>query len=96
MSLALLLAPDPPGEPPCEPLPVSEDEEHPHTLYITLGRDGEFKAGTCPHCVLEPGRPARAWEARGDQDLDFARDALFAALGELGIIIVERYAYVCP
>lgn len=37
--------------------------ELPGTLYITLGPDGAFKAGTCSHCVIEEqGRPARAWD----------------------------------
>ena len=69
----------------------------PVTLYLTVGPHGEIKMGTCAHCVLEErGRPARAWNANGDQDLDFDRDTLLAHLAELGITLTNREAYVCP
>ena len=71
--------------------------ETPCTLYITLGPDGGFKAGTCAHCVIaEHGRPERAWDANGDSELDFDRDTLFAHLSDLGIVLTHRQAYVCP
>lgn len=66
-------------------------------LYITLGPAGSFKAGTCSHCVIEEqGRPGRAWDANGDMELDFDRDTLFAYLADLGIVLTNRQAYVCP
>lgn len=95
MALTLLAAPIGAGIPPHAGLPVQE-EIPPHALYITLGPNGSVKIGTCAHCVLEPGRPARAWDADGDRALDFDRETLFALLGDLGIQIVERQAYVCP
>ena len=95
MAQALLAAPTGAGAPPREGVPVQE-ENPPRTLYITLGPAGALKVGTCAHCVCEPGRPIRAWDADGDQALDFDRDTLFSLLKELGIEIVERQAYVCP
>lgn len=95
MALAMLAAPTGAGAPPADGIPVVEGIP-PHTLYITLGPDRSIKVGTCAHCVLEPGRPGRAWDATGDTALDFDRETLFARLGELGIEIVERQAYVCP
>ncbi|HEX7735503.1 MAG TPA: hypothetical protein VF458_11600, partial [Ktedonobacteraceae bacterium] len=81
---------------PTEP-PTIEQGNHPRTLYIRLGPDGAFKAGTCSHCVIwENGRPARAWSPEGDRELDFARDQLLAELAELGVQVTERHAYVCP
>jgi hypothetical protein len=66
-------------------------------LYITLGPENAFKAGTCEHCVIEEhGRPERAWDADGDNALDFDRDTLFAHLAEMGIVFTNRQAYVCP
>jgi hypothetical protein len=91
----MLLEPAGGGAPPREEGPV-QGATPPRALYITLGPQGAFKAGTCAHCVNEPGRPDRAWNADGDRDLDFERDWLFALLGELGIEIVDRQAYVCP
>ena len=86
------------GIPPLTPLPdalTTHDEST--TLYITLGLDGSFKAGTCRHCVVyEHKRPDRAWDAKGDSDLDFARDTLFGHLAELGVQITDRRAFVCP
>lgn len=71
--------------------------QQPGVLYITLGPAGAFKAGTCSHCVIEEqGRPGRAWDADGDTELDFDRDTLFAYLAELGIVLTNRQAYVCP
>lgn len=68
-----------------------------YTLYITLGPSGQFKVGTCSHCVIEEhGRPERAWNADGDNELDFDRDTLFAHLADLGIVLTDRQAYVCP
>jgi hypothetical protein len=72
-------------------------EKGPSLLYITLGPEGAFKAGTCEHCVVyEPGRPERAWDANGDSELDFDRDTLFAHLSDLGISLTNRQAYICP
>jgi hypothetical protein len=78
------------------PLFVTE-EPTPEALYITLGPDQQVKMGTCQHCVVfELTRPARAWDATGDSELDFARDVLLGYLEELGVRIIERHAYVCP
>lgn len=72
-------------------------DNHPQTLYITLGADGACKMGTCSHCVIEErGRPANAWEADGDRALDFDRAALLASLADLGVEVVDRHAYICP
>lgn len=82
--------------PPAEPTPILQ-EESPRTLYIALGPDGSFKAGTCAHCVIEEReRPARAWEADGDRALDFDRESLLAELAALGVQLTNRRAYVCP
>jgi hypothetical protein len=79
------------------PNPPDPQEKKPCTVYISLGPGGTFKAGTCAHCVIqERGRPARAWDADGDRDLDFARDRLFAELAALGVVLTNRQAYVCP
>jgi hypothetical protein len=78
-------------------MPPLTDAWVPHFLYITLGPAGEFKAGTCQHCVIEEHeRPLRAWDADGDSALDFDRDRLFAYLSELGVTFSNRQAYVCP
>ncbi len=75
-----------------EPLPLRAS-----ALYALVEQDASFKVGTCEHCVLvEPGRPASAWDANGDTELDFDRDRYFALLGKFGIVIGERQAYVCP
>lgn len=66
-------------------------------IYITLSAQGQLKVGTCQHCVVqEQGRPARAWDADGDKELDFKRDQLIAELARRGVTteIVEQY--VCP
>jgi hypothetical protein len=82
--------------PPARPELVAQGKG-PRTLYITLGPAGSFKAGTCAHCVIyEHGRPARAWDADGDRDLDFDRETLLAELAALGVQITDRHAYVCP
>jgi hypothetical protein len=79
------------------PNPSGVQEQKSCTVYISLGPEGTFKAGTCAHCVIqERGRPARAWDADGDRDLDFARDQLFAELAALGVVLTNRQAYVCP
>ena len=66
-------------------------------LYITLSPAGELKIGTCDHCVIhEPGRPARAWDADGDRELDFNRDRLIAGLKKLGVVVAIQQEYVCP
>ena len=71
--------------------------DQPGVLYITLGPDGAFKVGTCQHCIIEErGRPGRSWNADGDTELDFDRDTLFAHLEDLGIVLTNRQAYVCP
>lgn len=79
------------------PVFAAHDEEPPTALYITLSPEHTVKMGTCEHCVIiERGRPERAWDAAGDQDLDFDRDTLFFHLAALGIQITDRCAYVCP
>lgn len=84
------------GRPPQNESRIAQERE-PTTLYITLGPEGTFKAGTCQHCVVyEHGRPERAWSVDGDSALDFDRDTLFAYLSELGIVFTNRQAYVCP
>ncbi len=66
-------------------------------LHVAIDTDAAFKIGTCVHCVLfEEGRPARAWDADGDRELDFDRNRYFALLAHLGIVMKERQAYVCP
>ncbi len=68
-----------------------------NTLYITVSREGNLKAGTCDHCVIrEQGRPARAWEPDGDKELDFDRDRLIAQLARLGVTAKISQEYVCP
>ncbi len=43
----------------------------PGELHIVL-ENGLLKIGTCEHCVVrEHGRPAMAWDADGDKELDF-------------------------
>lgn len=98
MTAALLLAAlGDAGTPPEQPPPDVSQGLGPLTLYIGLGPDGAFKAGTCAHCVVEErGRPARAWNADGDRDLDFDRERLLAELADLGVQITDRRAYVCP
>lgn len=92
----LLSAPCGAGSPPGPPAPVMQQTD-PLTLYITLGPNGSFKAGTCAQCVIEErGRPARAWEADGDRALDFDRETLLAELAALGVHLTNRHAYVCP
>ena len=66
-------------------------------LYITLSPEGQLKIGTCSHCVVEErGRPARAWNADGDKELDFQRDRLIAELAQRGIQVEIVEEYVCP
>lgn len=87
---------DEPTPPPGSFAQVAQGHQ-PSTLYITLGIDGTLKVGTCSHCVIEErGRPERAWDADGDKELDFDRDQLFAHLADLGIVLTNRQAYVCP
>lgn len=74
----------------CVPHPRS------NTLYITIAEDGKTKLGTCKHCVLEPGRPARSWEAQGDRELDFPRDALLEQLATYGLQVDIEQQYICP
>ena len=95
MTTLLLAAPGGSSTPPGERTAATEGAS-PRTLYISLGADGTFKAGTCSHCILERGRPRSAWNADGDRDLDFARETLLAELATLGVQILERQAYVCP
>jgi hypothetical protein len=67
-------------------------------LYITLDEQGQLKIGTCQHCVVEEpmGRPARAWDAEGDKDLDFDRDGLAQALEALGVKVDIESQFICP
>jgi hypothetical protein len=69
----------------------------PPALHVTLGRDGSLKMGTCAHCVIhEQGRPERAWDAQGDLELDFDRNALITQLARLGVVVDIQQEYVCP
>jgi hypothetical protein len=66
-------------------------------LHVSIEADASYKVGTCEHCVLwEHGRPDRAWDADGDEELDFDRDWYFTLLTKLGIVMTDRQAYVCP
>jgi hypothetical protein len=70
---------------------------HARELHVSIGPDASYKIGTCEHCVLlEQGRPDRAWDADGDKDLDFARNRYFSLLSQLGVVMTDRQAYVCP
>lgn len=66
-------------------------------LHVAIETNAAYKIGTCDHCVLqELGRPARAWDADGDHDLDFDRDSYLALLVQFGLVLTERQAYICP
>ncbi|WP_156025394.1 hypothetical protein [Thermogemmatispora carboxidivorans] len=66
-------------------------------LYLALSADGSWKVGTCRACVLqERERPERAWDAAGDRELDFDREALFAHLEAFGVQMARQQAYICP
>jgi hypothetical protein len=68
----------------------------PAELHIVLELD-TLKMGTCFHCVVkEPGRPDRAWNADGDKELDFDRNALISQLAQLGVVVEIQQEYVCP
>ena len=69
-----------------------------HTpVYMVVTRDGSLKIGTCVHCVVhEQGRPARAWNADGDADLDFPRDRLIQQLADVGLQVEIADEYICP
>lgn len=70
---------------------------HAQALYVAIDADASYKIGTCEHCVLlEDGRPERAWDAQGDKDLDFERNQYFTLLRQLGILMTDRQAYICP
>lgn len=78
---------------------TSDEQQHQteelHLVFDTASQT--LKIGTCEHCVVkEIGRPARAWNANGDTELDFNRDALIAKLAELGIEASIIQEYVCP
>lgn len=79
---------------------ITSDNEQQHPAQLHLNFDtinGTLRIGTCEHCVIsERERPARAWNANGDAELDFNRDELLRKLAELGIeaSIIEQY--VCP
>ena len=67
------------------------------TALFVLVEPGALKVGTCSHCVLEEsGRPARAWDAQGDRELDFDRDRLLEKLAALGVVVVSKEEYMCP
>lgn len=77
------------------PTPRAE-QFSPTELHIVL-EQGMLKMGTCFHCVVkEPGRPDRAWNADGDNELDFDRDRLLAHLAALGVAVEITQEYVCP
>jgi hypothetical protein len=65
-------------------------------LFLCLDPDGSLKMGTCEHCVVEQGRPKRAWDANGDADLDFDRDRFLAEMKTLGVEIEILQEYICP
>jgi hypothetical protein len=75
-----------------------QTEQIPHQLFVVFDQTNlTLKIGTCQHCVVqEQGRPARAWEAEGDKELDFDRDKLVAGLAALGIEVKLESEYVCP
>jgi hypothetical protein len=76
--------------------PSTAPASQPAELHIVL-EQGTLKMGTCFHCVVkEPGRPDRAWEPDGDQELDFDRDELLARLATLGVSTEITQEYVCP
>lgn len=76
--------------------PPSVLQQGAEELHVLL-EQGTLKIGTCEHCVVrEPGRPARAWNANGDAELDFNRDALLEALAHLGVRTTIIEEYVCP
>jgi hypothetical protein len=67
------------------------------TLYVKIDDDGAVKIGTCMHCVVrEQGRPVRAWNAKGDAELDFPRDLLVHRLAAFGLQVEIEQEYVCP
>ncbi len=67
------------------------------SLHLKIERDGALKIGTCEHCVIvEQGRPDRAWNPNGDNELDFDRDALIEKLSALGVQVIIEQEYVCP
>ncbi len=66
-------------------------------LHLKIDRDGSLKIGTCEHCVIqELGRPERAWNPNGDNELDFDRDTLIQHLRNLGVAVLITQEYVCP
>lgn len=66
-------------------------------LYVAIDLDGEVKIGTCKHCVAyERSRPARSWAPRGDNELDFPRDALIEQLTAHGVHLSIDQEYICP
>ncbi len=66
-------------------------------LHLRVDPDGALKMGTCQHCVVEEhGRPERAWDADGDTDLDFERDALLTELQAFGVAVTIADQYICP
>lgn len=71
----------------------------PIPLFLALDTlNGTLKAGTCPHCVVEEplGRPERAWDIAGDQELDFDRDTLISKLAARGLRVTLKEEYICP
>ena len=67
-----------------------------HALYVTITPDG-LRMGTCEHCVIaEQGRPERAWNPKGDTELDFNRDGYIQAMQALGVTVEISQEYVCP
>ena len=76
--------------------PTTTTTTEPKTIYISLTTQ-TIKVGTCDHCVVtEKGRPDRAWDAEGDRELDFDRDALIQRLATLGVQVDITQQYVCP
>lgn len=76
--------------------PSTAPAGQPIELHIAL-EQGMLKIGTCFHCVVrEPGRPDRAWDTDGDNELDFDRDQLLALLAALGVTTEITQEYICP
>ncbi len=76
---------------------VQPNEQPQAPVLFILVAPGTIRVGTCEHCTLvEQGRPARAWDAQGDRELDFDRDALLAKLATLGVVMANKEEYVCP
>ena len=77
---------------------AEQAQQHEAQLHLVFDTVNEtLRIGTCEHCVIsEHSRPARAWNAAGDRDLDFDRDELLSKLAALGIEASIIDEYICP